>query len=232
MPLSDVVLAQNRDAWNAMQTHRFVRDVMEDRMPKAVFHRYLVYEGAFVGSAIVIFGQAMIKAPTLDRQRRLIGVLAALAGDQMAYFEKTYAALGIDPTLYKLSSPAADAFRSGMIAIAAEGGYADVITAMFAAEWMYWHWCRRAAKRPIGDPTLREWVDLHAEDAFAAQAKWLKSELDLAGVSLDEAERHRLSALFGRVLRLEIDFHLAAYGRAGELPGDATGSLRGDLSFR
>jgi thiaminase/transcriptional activator TenA len=221
VPLSDLILAENRAAWNAMQTHRFVRDVMEDRLPKAVFHRYLVYEGAFVVAAIVIFGQAMIKAPTIDRQRWLIGVLGALAGEQMAYFERTYDALGIDPARHDLSSPEIVAFRSSMVAIAAEGGYVDVITAMFAAEWTYWHWCKRAAERTIRDPILRQWVDLHAEDAFAAQAKWLKKELDLAGIGMVEAERRRLSSLFGQVLQLEIDFHMAAYGKSGESLGDA-----------
>ena len=85
--LSTKILAQNRDIWNAMQNHRFVRDIEEDRLASDVFHRYLVYERIFVETAILVFGYAMIKAPRLDGRVWLIGVLHALAGEQIQYFD-------------------------------------------------------------------------------------------------------------------------------------------------
>lgn len=208
--LSDAILDANRDAWDAMQTHRFVRDVEADRLDPEIFRRYLAYEGAFVHTAIAIFAEAVAKAPGIAEQRRLIGVLRALADEQIGYFETTFAALGINPEAIA-AHPAVEAFRDGMRKIAAEGSYADIVTAMFCAEWMYWHWCRRAARRPPSDPVLRRWVALHAEDAFAEQAQWLKDQVDAAGPRLSPQRRAALSALFGRVLRMEIDFHSAPY---------------------
>ena len=104
------------------------------------------------------------------------------------------------------------AFRQGMLAIAQDGTFLDMAAAMFAAEWMYWTWCSAAARAEISDPLLREWVDLHAEPAFEAQALWLRDTLDAAGRTLSPEERTRLSAVFGRAQRLEIAFHDAAYG--------------------
>lgn len=214
IPLSDQILADNQDVWEAMQAHRFVRDIEEDRLDPAVFRRYLAYENAFVETAILIFGYAMVKAPALEQQRWLIGVLKALSEEQIAYFREAFDALGMPPAEWRdiaMPGPVA-AFRDGMLAIAAHGPYVDSIAAMFAAEWMYWTWCRRAAARTIGDPVLRRWVDLHAAEDFADQARWLRRQIDAAGVEMGEGSRRRLSGIFRRALALEIDFHTAAYG--------------------
>lgn len=107
--------------------------------------------------------------------------------------------------------PAVGAFRHGMLVIAAHGPYIDGIAAMFAAEWLYFAWCTRAAGRTISDAKLREWVDLHAAEDFAAQARRLRQQIDRAGEEMGPASRQRLAAIFRRALELEIDFHSAAY---------------------
>jgi thiaminase/transcriptional activator TenA len=103
------------------------------------------------------------------------------------------------------------AFRDGMLAVAAHGPYLDGITAMFAAEWMYWTWCNRAAGRTISDPVLRRLVDLHAAREFAGQARWLRRQIDLLGAEVGPRSRTRLTGIFRRAIELEIDFHTAPY---------------------
>jgi thiaminase (transcriptional activator TenA) len=209
--LSEQMLRENRAAFDDMVGHRFVTDILCDRLDRDVFDRYLVYEGAFVETAIAIFAHATAKAATMAQKRWLIGVLDALANQQIAYFEKTLAERGVDPTRYDTDRAEVAAFRQGMLAIARDGGFLDAVAAMFAAEWMYWTWCAAANAKPISDPLLHEWVALHAAPEFAAQAKWLKNTLDDSGAALSSAERARLSAVFGETQRLEIAFHAAAY---------------------
>ena len=211
--LSEQILRENRAVFDAMVDHRFVRDIKADRLPADAFERYLVYEGAFVDTAISIFAYAAAKAGTIAEKRWLVGVLDALANQQIAYFEKTFAARGIRPEDHDTGRADVAAFRNGMLAIARDGGFLDTVAAMFAAEWMYWTWCSAADACAIGDPLLKEWVALHAHADFAAQAQWLKTVLDEAGERLDPAERARLSGIFGRAQKLEIDFHDAAYLR-------------------
>jgi thiaminase/transcriptional activator TenA len=212
-PLSDEILTQNRDVWDAMQAHRFVRDVEADRLDPAVFRRYLAYENAFVETAILIFGYSLVKAPTLEEQRWLIGVLKALSEEQIDYFRRAFDSLGMAEAEWRNIAlpPAVTAFRDGMLAIAAHGPYLDGITAMFAAEWMYWSWCKRAAGQSISDPVLRRWIDLHAAEGFADQARWLRKQIDLFGTELGLQSRSRLAGIFRRALELEIDFHTAPY---------------------
>lgn len=209
--LSEQILRENAGVLEAMLGHRFIEDIKADRLPTKVFERYLVFEGAFVDTAISIFAFAAAKADTIAQKRWLIGVLDALANQQIAYFEKTFLARGIDPRNLDHEIPQVAAFQNGMLAIARDGGYLDTVAAMFAAEWMYWTWSQQAAARQISDPLLKEWVELHAHADFAAQALWLKAELDQAGEGMSGTERSRLSAIFGKAQSLEIAFHDAPY---------------------
>jgi thiaminase/transcriptional activator TenA len=204
--LSDRILARCAPELDAMLAHRFVADIEADALPRAVFDRYLVYEGAFVDTAIAIFALAVARAPDIAARRHLIGVLDALANQQVPYFETRLAARGLAPDAPL--PPRAAAFRDGMRHLAEEGGFLDIATAMFAAEWMYWTWCARAARAPISDPDIRAWVDLHADEGFAAQARWLGDAIDRHG---SEADLDRLAAIFARVTELEIGFHHAPY---------------------
>jgi thiaminase (transcriptional activator TenA) len=209
--LSQQILRENRAVFDAMVRHRFVEDIKHDRLPTDVFERYLVYEGAFVDTAISIFAYAVAKAERIEHKRWLIVVLDALANQQIAYFEKTFAARGIDPASFTVSLPEVAAFRSGMLEIARDGTFLDIVAAMFAAEWMYSTWSKEAASCRISDPLLKEWVDLHAHEDFAAQALWLRDRLDEVGATLDVAGRTKLSRIFGRAQSLEIAFHDAPY---------------------
>ncbi len=208
---SDQLLAEHQAAWNAMQQHRFVTDIERDQLPGRVFNQYLVFEGDFVATAIGIFALAVSKAPGIRQQRWLVGVLNALVDEQMGYFEQVLARRAINPDDYRRDLPAVSRFRDGMLDAARQGGYADIVTLMFGAEWMYFAWCRRVSEATQTDTDLRHWVDMHAQEAFFAQARWLKEELDTCAAALPDGERQRLSALYRQVLEWEIDFHSAAY---------------------
>jgi thiaminase (transcriptional activator TenA) len=212
--LSDLIRADTADVWDAMQAHRFVRAIEADQLPLDVFKAYLVYECDFVETAMLIFGHMLVKAPGLEERRWLAGVLQALAVDQIGYFERTFAALGITAEDRARAMPESVlAFRNGMLAIARDGSYLDGVVIMMAAEWMYATWCTRTAKTPSSNAELKRWVDLHAEAEFHAQAEWLRRQVD--GSADDSAEqRAQLAALFGRALELEIAFHDAPFDTA------------------
>jgi thiaminase/transcriptional activator TenA len=200
--LSDHILEDNTELLGRMLAHPFVRAIAENRLPEDTYHRYLVHEGAFVETAISIFAYATAKAPDLEAKRWLIGVQEALVRDQIPYFEQSFADLGV-----KIDIPVPDAVRAfdrGMLDLARNGDFVEIVTAMFAAEWMYWTWCSKAATPKITDPHIRRWVELHADQAFADQARWLKAAIDRYAGSED---RDRLSAVFARVTELEIAFH-------------------------
>lgn len=207
------IRAQNAALWDAMQAHRLVIDIEHDRLPMDVLRRYFVFEHAFVETAVLIFAHALLKAPGFAQQRRLIATLSALAEAQLVWFEACFAALDIDGGKPVLPQ-AVETFASGMLSIAAEGSYVDIVTIMLAAEWMYATWSVRCNGRPSAEPMLRSWVQLHAEPDFLSGVDWLRAEVDREAAGLDDTGRARIASLFGRALALEIDFHTAAYDAA------------------
>lgn len=212
MSFTDRLLQEHQVLWQAMQQHRFVLDIEQDQLDSTVFNRYLVFEGHFVATAIAIFALGISKAPAIRQQRWLITVLNALVDTQIAWFEAVYARRAIDPASVSTAVAGVQRFDAGMLQTAQQGSYAEIITIMFGAEWMYYHWCARVARQRQSDADIRRWVELHAEEAFYQQASWLKAELDACALTLSEREQQRLSSLYGDVLRWEIDFHSAAYG--------------------
>lgn len=213
---TDQLLAEHQDVWQGMQQHRFVLDIERDQLPDSVFNRYLVFEGNFVATAIAIFALGVSKAPGIRQQRWLIGVLNALVDTQIAWFEAVLADRAINPDDYPDDLPGVNRFRDGMLRVAQQSSYAEIITLMFGAEWMYFHWCKRVSAQTQQDKDVRRWVEMHAEDEFHQQALWLKAELDRCALALSAEEKQGLSDLYGTVLQWEIDFHTAAYLESGD----------------
>ncbi|WAT02275.1 TenA family protein [Rouxiella chamberiensis] len=208
---TDQLLARNQAVWQAMQQHPFVTDIEQGKLDASVFNQYLVFEGDFVATAIQIFSYAVIKAPSMTHQRRLIGVLDALANEQIAYFERVMQKRGVSAEAYLRSTPDVYRFSQGMLRVAETGSYAEILTLMFGAEWMYYQWCKRVSQAEIRDADVKDWVVMHAERTFIEQASWLKAELDTLAATLNHLQRAQLSALYAQVLQWEIDFHSAAY---------------------
>lgn len=223
MPFHEELRAANRAAWDAMQEHPFVRAIAENQLGRDAFVRYLAYEGHFVSNAVEIFGHGLVKAPRFAAQRHLIGVLHALATEQVPYFERTFAMLGAYRPAPETFPPAVGAFCAGMLSIAREGSYAEIITAMLAAEWMYAEWCRRALLQGLVDGFEAEWIGLHTAPDFTDGVFWLKREIDQQAVEADPEMTGLLARRFGEVLNLEIEFHLAPIAPARQHEAGAHG---------
>ncbi|GEO36400.1 aminopyrimidine aminohydrolase [Skermanella aerolata] len=207
------IRARNKDAWDAMVGHRFVQDVRADRLPDAVFQRYLRYEHAFVETAVTVFAQALAKASTTDQRRRLATVLHGLVFDQIDYFEAVFRDLRMAPTDEAGASlpDGAKGLRDGALALAANGSLPEILAGMLAAEWAYETWCTEASSHPISHPSLKAWVDLHVGGAFAEQVVWLRAEIDAAALTASPALLTAMETAFRRTLELELPFHDAPY---------------------
>ena len=145
--LSDLILEDNAEVLQRMLDHPFVRGISDGTLPKPAYHRYLIYERDFVETAISIFAYATARAPDLNAKSWLIDVQQSLARDQLPYFDQSFKELAVATDIPR--PPAVDAFDEGMLTIAEQGDFSEIVTAMFAAEWMYWTWCSRMPRRQI-----------------------------------------------------------------------------------
>ena len=199
------------DEWSRMQGHPFVRAIEANALPPDAFRRYLIIECGFVDAAITIFGYALVKAPDLATRRELVTILRGLTEDQMPFFIKAFAELGVTGEPWREPAPpAAGMLREGMLGFAAHGGFAEVLTAMLAAEWTYREFCGRCLERGITNSILRRWLELHVAPPFDRQVAWLRTTIDLIAFERNVEEQARLITVFRTALELEIHFHGAA----------------------
>lgn len=218
---SDWVRSRAGPLWERMVRHRFTLDVTSDQLPPQVWRRYLLYEHAFVETAVTIFGYALVKAPSIAEQVRLSTVLHELTTDQIDYFDRVFEQLDVAPAerLVPFPPAAVSSFRDGMLALAAHGTYDEIIGGMAAAEWMYLTWCTAAHERPHSDATIVDWVALHVSPGFTDQVTWMQGQLDRYGPELPQRHQEAVARAFQHTLALEIGFHHAAYLDGGPAEG-------------
>ena len=212
--------------WSRMVGHRITHDMAADSLPPEALRRYLIYEHGFVETAVTIFAYALAKAPGIAEQHALVETLHALTNDQLRYFERVFARLGL-PAAERDATPtppAVLAFGDGMMRLAAHGTYEEIIAGMAAAEWMYLTWSRAAHAWNPQDPVCAEWIALHVGRQFTSQVDWLLGQLDTIGPLLPPGHQGRLADAFHRTLVLEIGFHDAPYeGLSQEPPRSPSG---------
>lgn len=216
---------RDRAAWDAAVDHRFVRDLGAGTLSEDAFAHYLVQDYAFVDELVGAFGYAVGQAPDMAAKRRFVEFLDTVTDEEDDYFERSFAALGVDDSRWRDPEPddATAQFLDLLGRAAREGGYAETLAVLVPAEWIYETWATATADRH-GDPDAdgppsagmglpfyyAEWVDLHAVSPFRAFVDWLRGQLDAVGPTLSPRREARVAALFDRTVELERQFFEAA----------------------
>jgi thiaminase/transcriptional activator TenA len=199
-------------AWTDAVTHRFTRRLLDGTLDEDVFRRYLVQDYAFLRTLVGTFGHAVGEAPTMAAASRLVEFLATLTDGENDYFERAFDALEV-PTAARESPALAEptrAFRDLFERAARQGGYAETLSVVVPAEWIYREWAS-AAPAPSGPFYLTEWAELHATEEFDDFVAWLRTELDREGAAAAPRRQARLDRLFRRTVALEVAFFEAAH---------------------
>ncbi len=204
------------DRWERMLDHRFVAECTAGSIDPAVYRTYLEQEFAFVKTAAVSLGYAVVNAPSFDEISRFARALYGLVTDQREYFSDAFAEFGMDQWMNPDPLPETRHLSDVVSRGATTPGYAESLAPMAAAEWLYATWCRRAASEGSVTPEslIGEWVSLHADPAFQDHAAWLRDELDRVGPTLSPERQRDVAYLFGRTVELEVAFHTAPYDAA------------------
>jgi thiaminase/transcriptional activator TenA len=204
---------QAADDWRRATEHRFVRELADGSLDAACFRRYLAQDYAFIETLVTVVGFAVARADSMAAKKRLAGFLGVLTSDENDYFQRAFDAVGASarerrgPPL----SPVTAELRDLMLEAGEAGGYADVLSVMLPAEWVYLTWGQAQAEARPAQAHYREWIELHALPEFADFVGWLRAELDRAVAGLTVAAQAAVARRFARVVELEVAFFDQAY---------------------
>lgn len=207
MSRSGRVLAAGAGAMRSALGMRFVREVTDGVIGAQAYANYLLIEESFVRTATRLHGLAVWDAPSWPAVESNARAVHHLVGAQTDYFRAARASWPVPADLSDGQTERSAVLRAHTLGAAREGGYAAVVTCLFAAETLYYTWCAAAhdqGRVPAGP--IADWVALHATDAFKAGVDALASAVD----ELDATDE-RLAAWFTGTLEAEIVFHDSVY---------------------
>ncbi|WP_419899787.1 TenA family protein [Roseomonas sp. USHLN139] len=190
--------------WQAAIRHRFVAELAAGTVDPAVMRRYLVQDYQFIDRFVALLGAAIASADSFSSRLRLARFLAMITSDENTYFVRSFDVLGV-PEAERVSpvlTETTQAFQEVMREAAESRSYAQALSVLVVAEWLYLSWAERIEGPLPADFVHAEWITLHANPYFSEFVGWLRGELDRVG----PAEAEACAALFGRAVALERRF--------------------------
>ncbi|MFI0357578.1 TenA family protein [Actinomadura sp. 9N407] len=186
---------------------RFVNEVRKGAVSDQVYADYLLIEESFVETAARLHGLAVWDAPDREALERNSAAVHALTTEQADYFRTARAAWPVQANLSDTALARANHLTTFALTSARTGGYAAVMTMLFAAETLYLTWCTRAHEEGAVRPgPIADWVALHAREPFRGGVAALGEQVDRL-----ETPRSELAHWFIGMLKAEIEFHDALY---------------------
>ena len=199
--------------WEAVINHRFTDALAAGTIDRDVLARYLVQDHRFLDSFVVLLSSMVAAAPSLAARIPGCQFLALITGRENTYFERSFAALGVDDAARESAPDTAPtvAFKA-LMRDAAKATYSEMLAVLVAAEWSYQSWGERVLPAAVQEPfTSREWVDLHSGEYFGSVVEYLRGLLDEAAATMTPAERAAVEVRFLAAVDIELAFFDAAY---------------------
>jgi thiaminase/transcriptional activator TenA len=199
--------------WTRATTHRFTTELADGTLADAVMRRYLVQDYSFLDSFVRLLASAIVKAPSLADRIPLCQFLGVVTSEENTYFQRAFDALAVpapDRAGANLRAPTRG-FHTLMAEAVACEGYAETLAPLVVFEWLYLSWATAVADRTPPAFYHAEWITLHANPEFTSFVAWLRGQLDREGPLLSQDRRHRVAALFGHAVALELAFFDEAY---------------------
>jgi len=202
-----------RADWDAAVNHRFVAELFTGSVDDAVMAHYLVQDYQFADSFVVLLGAAIASADSFAARVRLCQFAAMVTSEENTYFLRSFDRLDVAGS-HRIHPPLTaptQGFQTLMREAAATQQYAQCLSVLVVAEWLYLSWAERCPATLPPNFVHAEWITLHNNTFFTDFVGWLRSELDRVGPAADAATQARCADMFGRAVALERAFFDHAY---------------------
>jgi thiaminase/transcriptional activator TenA len=186
---------------------RFIKEVHTGAISDQAYADYLLIEESFVQTAARLHGLAVWDAPDQAALEHNAAAVHALTTEQKDYFRAARAEWPVQANLSEAALARANHLSTFALASARAGGYAAVMTMLFAAETLYLTWCTRAHEEGTVRPgPIADWVALHAREPFRGGVAALAEQVDRLDTPGSEP-----AMWFTGMLKAETEFHDALY---------------------
>ncbi|MGH1466998.1 MAG: TenA family protein [Cognatishimia sp.] len=196
--------------WVMASKHPFTDALADGSLAPEKMAGYLQQDYLFIDQFVRLLATAVAHAPTLADGLPAAQFLGLISGPENTYFLRSFEALGVpsqaDP------QPETRDFQMLMEEARLSGRYEIMLSVLCVAEWVYLDWATPFADRAADLPFwFGEWISLHSGPGFEGVVGYLRNQLDLAWLDLNEERRGMVVDFFTEATRRERAFFDAAW---------------------
>jgi thiaminase/transcriptional activator TenA len=186
--------------WRRQAEHPFVVALGDGSLPRANFEFYIRQDALFLDVLAKCFAYAATRSDDHAEMeqfgRLLLNTLLVEQELHRRYGERfglTPAAMAATPM-----APTNYAYTRHLLAVAATGTLAEILTAMLPCAWIYAEigTALTQNKPPAADHPYADWLRTYADPEFDALGNWMREHLDRQADDLSPAAIARLHEIF------------------------------------
>jgi thiaminase/transcriptional activator TenA len=198
---------RHADKWAEATQHRFIAQLGDGTLDRAVFREYFIQDYVFVNDLARFSALAIAKSPGLAEARPIHAFLSNLLGAEDALFQTAFDQLNVDPAEYRAATAneVIREFSEYLMRVGYEGTWTEICTVLAVTEGVYLEWGQRLASEGAdpGDELYQGWIDLHTEAVLGEFVTFLNGQVGEMNEKIESA--------FLTALEFEIDFWNASY---------------------
>lgn len=214
MGFSETLKQENRDIWNAILAHPYVRELGAATLPKEKFTFYVKQDYQYLIDFGRCIGLAATKSTGLANIRkwskRMDGILA-----ETAMLENLSEKLGVKPEdiRYAEKMPTCEAYVNHLLKVAYQDTLGENVAALLPCMWTYQEVGEIIAGIGgyKGHPLYEEWCNAYADPGYADLVKSYKDVVDEEAEKGGKDMENRMRRHFKVSLRYEYMFWEMAY---------------------
>jgi thiaminase/transcriptional activator TenA len=210
---SEELWSANRDIYEAILEHPFLRGMTEGTLERPTFVRYLLQDAYYLHAFADALKAAASKAPRRDWADLLTRHAQDSLAEELRLHESVFRQFGVARAEIDAVEPLPDAFAyaSFVLATAHAGSFAEAMAAVLPCYWIYLEVGRELKKHGSPDPIYRKWIDAYGSPEYARAVEDVRAIVDEVAAAASDAELQRMRALYRRGSRYEWMFWNASF---------------------
>ena len=212
-PFTDELWAANRDVYEQILRHPFLRGMTDGTLDRQTFVRYLLQDAYYLHEFADGLKAAAAKSPRKDWADLLTEHANDSLAEELRLHESVFKEFGVSREDIDTVEPLPDAFAytSFILAATHRGTFGEAMAAVLPCYWIYLEVGRELKKQGSPDPIYRKWIDAYGSAEYAKAVDQVRAIVDEVARQASPAELERMREHYRRGSRYEWMFWNAAY---------------------
>jgi thiaminase/transcriptional activator TenA len=204
---SDELRGLAADVWDAQFAHPFIRGIADGTLAPGQFRHFIRQDYLFLIEYARVLSAASALAPMLEWQERFARLAAETLETEMELHRGYAREWGISEADLEAESatPTTRSYADFLLETASRHDFAELVAALLPCLWGYSELGLRLRAQEHA-ARYAFWIELYADDGFAAHAAWCRAVVDSVAENLGEEQRSRMRLAFLACSRFELAF--------------------------